>query len=234
MRYKKPKYSNYKKFNKGMSRGAGSNKRWWIIGGIVAIVIAAIIAVIIVVGMQSSSDVDKTAQQNAEVKEIQIASFPDRLTYYCGMPFDATGLSVYSVTYGGLFTKLNLDECTITGFDSSVAVEEQVITVTYKGFTDTFIIQIKEEPVGDPVLESIEMGTLPKTAYKRGEALDVTGGTFVCKYSDGTTKTVDLAIKYTSGFMPAMNKGAGEYDITVKYEEGGIVVQTTYKITITQ
>ena len=235
MKYKKPKYSNYKKLNKGMSHGSGSSKRWWIIGGIIAaVVIAAIIAVIVVVNMQNASEIDQTEQQKNTVKEIQIARNPERMTYYCGMPFDPTGLSVYSLTHAGTFTQLNLDECTITGFDSSVAVEAQVITVTYKGFSDTFTIQIKEEPVGDPVLESIEMGTLPKTAYKRGEALDVTGGTFICKYSDGTTKTVDLAIKYTSGFMPAMNKGAGEYDITVKYDEGGIVVQTTYKITITQ
>ena len=234
MKYKKPKYSNYKKFNKGMSHGSSSNKRWWIIGGIAAVVIATIIAVIVVVAIQNRSEVDPSEQQKNMIKEIQIARTPDKLTYFCNTPLDTTGLTVYSLTHGGTFTKLNLEECTITGFDSSVAVEEQVITVTYKGFTDTFIIQIKEEPVGDPVLESIEMGTLPKTAYKRGEALDVTGGTFICKYSDGTTKTVDLSIKYTSGFMPAMNKGVGEHDITVKYEEGGIVVQTTYKITITQ
>ena len=235
MRYKKPKYSNYKKLNKGMSHGgSGSNQRWLIIGGIAALVIAAIIATIVIIAIQNRSEVDPSEQQKNTVKEIQIARNPDKQAYFCNTPLDTTGLAVYSITHGGDYVRLNLDECTITGFDSSVAVEEQVITVTYKGFTDTFTVTIKEEPVGDPTLESIEMGTLPKTAYKRGEALDVTGGTFICKYSDGTTKTVDLAIKYTSGFMPAMNKGAGEYDITVKYDEGGIVVQTTYKITITQ
>jgi hypothetical protein len=31
-----------------------------------------------------------------------------------------------------------------------------------------------------------------------------------------------------------MNKGAGQYDITVKYSENGVQVETTYKITITQ
>ena len=235
MKYKKPKYSNYKKLNKGMSHGSGSGKRWWIIGGIIAaVVIAAIIAVIVVVNMQKTPDIDKNAQFNAEVKEIQIARKPDRLTYYCGMQFDPTGLSVYSLTNGGDFTKLAIEECTITGFDSSVAVEAQVITVTYKGFTDTFTIQIKEEPTGTPVLESISMQTLPKTEYKVKEGLNSDGGVILCTYSDGSTKTVDLINEYVYGFRAAYVAGVGQYDITVKYSENGVQVSTTYKITITQ
>ena len=236
MKYKKPKYSNYKKLNKGMSHGSGSNKRWWIIGGIAAavVLIAAIIAIVVVTNSQKQSEIDKTEQVKNEVREIQIARNPDRLTYYCGMQFDPTGLSVYSLTNGGEFTKLNLEECTITGFDSSVAVEAQVITVTYKGFTDTFTIKIKEEPTGTPVLESISMQTLPKTEYKVKEGLDSKGGVILCTYSDGSTKTVDLINEYIYGFRAAYVAGVGEYDITVKYVEDGILAETTYKITITQ
>ena len=234
MKYKRPKYSNYKKLNKSMSRSSGSNKRWWIIGGIAAVVIAAIIATVVIVIASNQSNIDKEAQFNASVKEIQIAHYPDKLVYYCGMELDTTGLAVYSLTNGGEFTKLNLDECTITGFDSSVPVEKQTVTVTYKGFSDVFSVQIKEAESVVPMLVSITMGTLPKTEYKFGEAPDIEGGTIICTYSDGSTKTVKLKNDYISGFGAAYEAGAGEHDITVTYTKNGIQAETTYKITITK
>lgn len=237
MKYKKPKYSNRKKFSRDIGGGASGSKRWWIIGGIIAavVVIAIIVAIVVVTTIQKQSSVDENEQFNAQIKEIQLSRKPDKLMYYCGTDFDATGLSVYSLTNGGVFTKLNLDECTITGFDSSVPVKEQTITITYKGFTDTFTVEIREEPSRDPVvLESIAMGTLPKTEYKRGEFINLDGGTFVAAYSDGTTKTVTLEIMHTDGFMTAMNKGVGEHEIAVIYEEDGVRVTTSYKITITE
>ena len=76
--------------------------------------------------------------------------------------------------------------------------------------------------------------TLPKTEYKIAEGLDTTGGTFVCTYSDGTTKTMELSNEYVYGFVDAYLSGVGEYDITVKYSEMGNIAETTYKITITR
>ena len=169
------------------------------------------------------------SEQNARLEQISGMSSEEAKN-----TLNPTGLSVYSLTNGGEFTKLSLDECTITGFDSSVAVKEQVITVTYKGFTDTFTIEIKEEPTGTPVLESISMQTLPKTEYKVKEGLNSDGGVILCTYSDGSTKTVDLINEYVYGFRAAYLAGVGTYDITVKYNEDGVTAETTYKITITK
>ena len=235
MKYNKPKHFNQGGFNH-VSEGGKLSKRAWLI--IALAVLVTIIAVVVIVSVvkkqQEETKIEAAELQKLELKEIQIGRTPEKLVYYCGTPLDTTGLVVYSVTNGGDFTRLDLDACTITGFDSTVPVEKQTITVTYKGFSATFTVEIKAEPTENPTLVSIKMATLPKTNYKLGEKLDVTGGTFTCYYSNGTTKTVDLAIRYTSGFMPAMNQGAGEYDITVKYEENGVQVETTYKITITE
>ncbi|MBQ4273599.1 MAG: bacterial Ig-like domain-containing protein [Clostridia bacterium] len=232
-----------KRFNQNnFGEGGGIKsipKRTWIIIAIVAavVIIASVVISIIVANVRDKKledEIEAAELHKLELREIQIARTPNKLVYYCGTPFDTTGLAVYSLTYGGKLTELDLDNCTITGFDSSVPVESQTITVTYKGFTATFTVQIKAQPTENPTLVSIKMATLPKTTYKLGERLDVEGGTFTCYYSDGTTKTVALEIKYTGGFVPAMNKGPGEHEMRVVYEENGIEVETTYKITITE
>lgn len=236
MKYKHPKRFNQTK----LSQGGGiksTPKRTWVVIAIVAavvLIVATVITFAVINYLQKKAEIEAAELHKLELKEIQISLMPNKLVYYCGTQLDTTGLVVYSLTYGGEFTELDLDACTITGFDSSVPVEEQVITVTYKGFSDTFTVQIKAQPTEDPALVSIQMATLPKTEYKLGEKLDVDGGTFICTYSDGTTKTVDLDITYTGGFMPAMNAGPGEHEIRVVYEENGVQVQTTYKITITE
>ena len=170
-----------------------------------------------------------------QIKEIQISRTPDKVNYFCGTAFDPTGLTVYSLTNGGDFTKVKLDDCTITGFDSSVPVENQVVTVTYKGFTATFNVSIKEQLTTAPQLESIAIGTMPKTEYKLGDPLRSKDGTFICTYTDGTTKTYALSNKYVYGFVAAMESGVpGEYELTVKYTEKGVTAETTYKITISE
>lgn len=213
-----------------------AKKRKIIIIVAIALVAALVIAAIVVgiVTAINKKKADQLAEERKQLAAIQVARVPDKASYYCGEFFDKTGLIVYTITKGNSIAKIDIDQCEITGFDSSVAVKKQVITVTYKGFTDTFNIEIKEPPSVAPVLESISMEVLPKTDYKLGEGYDGEGGVILCKYTDGTTKTVELDNEYISGFRAAYEAGVGEYDITVTYTENGIQVQTTYKITITE
>ena len=242
MRYKKPKYSNYKKFNnKSMSgRGSGSKKKLIII--IAAIALAIIVAVTVTVILiannnKNGGNSEPPTIENLEtsaIKSLQVTKFPNRLSYYCGAELDTTGMNVFVLTTNGDFVQVALEDCEFSGFDSSVAMKQQPITVTYKGFTDTFHVEIKEKAPAVLKLESIVVETLPKTEYKLGEWLNTTGGVLLCTYTDGTTKQVDLVNKYVSGFKPAMTAGVGEHELTVYYSENGVQVSTTYKITITQ
>ncbi len=229
MRYKKPKYSGYKQPRKNLNLEKKS-KRWIWIG------IAIAVAALLIVGSIILAVILKNGDQQGEQKVtgIEIVYAPQKTLYYCGETFDVTGLTVYAYMNDGALVPIDLRECTVEGFDSSVAVEAQPITVTYKGFTDTFDVVIKAPISTDPVLVSIEMDTLPKTQYKLGEDLDITGGTFIATYSDGTTKNLKLSNKYIYGFRDAYEAGVGEYDITVKYTKNGVEAQTTYKITITE
>ena len=237
MKYKQPKFSNYKKFDvegDGNSKFASLSKPARIAIVVVAAILALAILTLGVLAIIGAVNRKKTEEHNKQLQEIQITHLPNKRTYYCGNDLDITGLAVHTVTYGGDFTRIDIDLCTITGFDSSVPVEEQTITVTYKGFSDTFTVKIKESEPVIPVLESISMGTLPKTVYKFGETPTVEGGTIICTYTDGTTKTVEIKNEYVSGFSDAYMAGLGEHDITVSYTENGIQAQTTYKITITR
>lgn len=232
-----PKRFNQKNF--GESGGLKSiPKRTWIIIAIVAavVIIASVVISIIVANVKDKQLEDEIAAKElwkTEIKEIQISRLPERHVYYCGMELDTAGMVVYSVTNSGKFTELDLDACTITGFDSSVPVESQTITVTYKGFTATFTVQIKAPESATPMLVSIKIGTLPKTVFGYGEAPSVEGGTIICTYSNGTTKTIELENKHVSGFGDAFRAGVGDHDITVTVVENGIEAQTTYKITLT-
>lgn len=257
MRYKKPKYSGYKKMNRKSDLGGKPvNKRALIIGISIAVAVLLIVAAVVVVmlmnkgsgngsgnagnnGNNGNNIIDNIFGNDNQVdedaiKDIKVARYPNKVSYYCGEWFDKTGLKVYSLTKGGVLTEVDLDKCTITGFDSSVPVEQQLLTVTYEGFTTTFPVTIKEAPKPVPSLVSVVIETMPKTEYKLGENLDTEGGVMLCTYSDGSTQKIDLKPKYVSGFVAAQETGVGEYELTVKYSENGIRVKTTYKITISE
>lgn len=251
MKYKKFKYKGYKVNNR-----KPVNKKALIIGisiAVAVLLIAAIIAVVIISNSSSGGNAGNNGnngnngniienifgngnkEEDNTLKEIKVTRYPDKVSYYCGEWFDKTGLMVYQLTNGGAFTMVDIDKCTITGFDSSAPVEQQILTVTYEGFTATFPVTIKEAPKPVPSLVSVVLETMPKTEYKLGEKLNTEGGVMLCTYSDGTTQKIDLKPKHVSGFVAAMESGvAGEYELTVKYSENGIRVKTTYKITISE
>lgn len=237
--------------NKNFKVIGGNSKRPLIIGISIAaaiLVIAAIIvAIILLGGNDSNPNVEPNQTQQPGVNytpgapekealvDIQITQAPHKTSYYCGEELELDGLSVFGMSKAEQFLKLDLTKCQITGFDSSEPVAKQTITVTYEGFTDTFFVEIKEAPklVGNPVV-SIEFETLPKTQYKLNERPDLSGAVLLCTYADGTTKNVELDPAWVYGFATALRSGVGEYDITVKYTEDDVTVETTYKITITE
>ena len=223
---------NYKAYN-SMNSTLDKKKVLIIVAVILAVLIVATTVITIVLLTNKEKPVEPENNE-MEITGITVSYLPNKTIYYVGEALDIEGLRVFTNRKGGAFLEVDIDECTITGFDSSIAVERQIITVTYKGFTDTFAVTIKHPLSATPVLVKIEMENLPKTQYKVGELLNIEGGTFIATYSDGTTKTIKLANKHVYGFKAAYDAGVGEYDITVKYSKDGVEVQTTYKITITE
>ena len=173
-----------------------------------------------------------------EITGMLIASEPSKLIYYVGDTVDYSGLSV-TVTEGintkhTVFYDDSPEDFTITGFDSSVAVESQTITVECRGFTDTFTVEIRAIADGTSALQSITVIPPTKTTYEVGKPLDLTGGYIEAHYSDGTTETIKLRMKYVSGYS-AVASIPGEHEIKVAYyDDFGGYAETTFTITITE
>ena len=212
------------------------------------IVVIAVVVVFIVIesngGFDNNGDGDNNESITedggvaaADISQIYLSATPEKTVYNVGDNFDSSGILITVMLTDGNNKFLHYEEhkeyINITGFDSSAPVENQVITIEYKGFTCTYNITVKDFELEPPTIVSIHLDPLPKTQYKIDELFTVEGGKIVCTYDDGSTKTVDLTPNHVSGFG-AMSNGVGEYIITVKLRENGKLYKTTYTINVTE
>ncbi len=96
------------------------------------------------VGLPSPSNKDVISQLSG----IKINKKPTKLEYVQGDPaLDLTGLMVSAVYSNGDTIALKQNEYTVGGYNY-VITGKQTITVSYKGFTDTFDINVKKTSAG--------------------------------------------------------------------------------------
>lgn len=219
------------KMEKAASYEASVIKKKQVRPAVAVVGILAVIAIVAVAALAAFVP-EKSTANATDTKRISIAAMPEKTEYYTDQIASYTGLQVLVTQENGDTYTVEAKHCQIIGFDSSVPVEQQIITVTYDGQSTTFNITIKERPVQERTLKSIEMDTLPKTQYKLGERISIDGGVIRCEYQNGTTAKIDLAKKYVYGVGEV--DGPGTYTLTVKYEEGGILCETSYTITVTE
>ena len=79
-----------------------------------------------------------------QVTEISVSGY--KTVYTQGEQFDRAGL-VVTATLSDKTQKEVTEKCTITGFNSSMPINSQTITVSYKGKTATFDIKIEETAI---------------------------------------------------------------------------------------
>ena len=157
-----------------------------------------------------------------EVSKIEIKKAPTKDAYYVGEQLNTAGL-VVKVTKNNGTTEDITTGFTVSGFDSSAAVESQTITVTYEGKTATFTVSIIAI-----VATRITIKTNPtKTVYLTGEQLDTTGLVITVTKNNGTTE--DITTGFTvSGFDSSA--AAESQTITVTYQ--GQTATFTVKINL--
>ncbi len=180
--------------------------------------------------------------KNNYITQVYVSEFP-KLSYLVGQEADYTGLSLAIVKANGKseyikYDKENAGDFVITGFDSSKACEDQIITINYGGFSCIYHIIIKEPEKPKPALVGISMYKLPnKTEYniKNGEWFDSEGGMILLEYSDGTSSRTVLINEYIreKDWKAALEGEPGTYPITVRYKdkESGVILTTTFEIT---
>lgn len=228
------KYNRFKNgsFNKGIN-----NKT-------LLIIVVAVVALVAIVGsillISKSIENQKKEEAQNEIIALVMNILPQKTTYYVGEEFDPTGAKIQVITAdsSGIYF-VDAEKVSFSGFDSSAPVEEQVITVTYQGFTTTFTVTIKEFSSGKPTLVSIEVCDLidSYTVEKWNKnGANLYGAYLKLTYSDGSTKGSYEETPLLWDYVEPLSKvdKAGTTTMTINYIEGGIVVSTTVSITITE
>ena len=147
---------------------------------------------------------------------IRIVSQPNKKDYYIDEQLDLTGLSVEAIYSDGTFTDINNSDLRITGFDSSKEATNQVITVSYQTFTDTFTVNIIKK--SEVYVTGIKIKHDPnKTTYKIGEQLDLTGLVVKASYSNFDERVIDNSELTIIGFDSS--KKATKQAVAVYYED---------------
>lgn len=209
--------------------------------GVVVAVFAALTVVIIGILIASFfGDGALFADDTPVVKPetLAITNLPEKLTYYVGDKPVYYGLKAMVTLTNGVSIELKASDCEISGFDSSAPADKQTISVKYKDLLATFDVVIQalpdvpSVPAGSPC--GLSFKTLPKTQYKVGEYLNVSGGILLLHYDDNTTKEIELDYSHIVNTFD--NNVPGEYTIIVRYYDSDhdYLAETTYTITVTE
>lgn len=254
-----------KRFSLGKWFGSFGRKQWIITASVAAGVIALTVAIVLFAtlsggagsgggtgsgagsgagtgdggGVTNGGEGGGNTETVETISSIYISANPYDCSYYVNETADWRGLSI-GLRGENLISEYvsydkKPDEFTITGFDSSAPKENQVITVTYKGHSTTFTVDIVEVPEAKPTLVSIRLDPMPKATCKIGKIPDTKEARLVRVYSDGTEKTEALKTKhFAAGYEDEIiSAKAGDLvTITVLCSEDGITAETTFTVTM--
>ena len=224
------KQSNSKRSRKDVAiKGSKKNNKVVII----AFLIVAVVLVLVVASLIITKIVSNNKVVGQEIEQIYVSANPQKTDYLIGEEADYAGLKIEAIRKNGEKFIVSTNKCQITGFSTS-KVGVQTITVIYEGYTTAFYINVKEPPRVTPDLVNITLDSMPKTEYKVGEWLDTSTGVILCEYADGSTHRVALINGYVYGWENVDGHGPGTYTLTVRYKENGVLVETTYEITVTE
>lgn len=152
------------------------------------------------------------------VTSINVLSLPDKTTYLEGQELDLTGMTVTALYDNG--DSEAIIKYDVTGYDKN-KVGNQNITVSFGGFTASFIVTVKAKTVtGIKILSEPN-----KKEFKEGTAIDVSGLVLQAQYDNGTTA---LITDYT---VNGYDKNTiGTQTITISY--GGF--DATFDVEVTE
>lgn len=85
--------------------------------------------------------------ETTTLESIEITTPATKLSYFVGEELDITGLVVTGTYSDGSKKTLTITEENVTGFDSSVAIDDkQTLTITVNGKATTYEVEIKADP----------------------------------------------------------------------------------------
>lgn len=171
------------------------------------------------------SDTFQVNVENKQLTGIEITTLPLNTDYYQGQSLNLTGM-VVTASYNDESTA-EITDYTVSGFDSSVS-GLQTITVSYEGYSDTFLVWVEQR-----VMSGIQIAQQPnKTIYYANQTeIDATGLILEAVYNDGTTERIS---EYTVSYVNTVTVNGvvypmeGDNRIQVSYG----IFDVTYNITV--
>ena len=160
---------------------------------------------------------------NKTLTEIEVSTYPTKMSYVIGETFDPTGLVISRIysdsssdtyTYAGHTSEFSFDPSPVTPLQSG----DETIEVTYGGQSCFFEIELSSPKV----LNEIGISGYT-TSFTEGDPF-VFGGTVTAYYADGTDENVTTSATYTGYDMASV----GNQTVTVSF--GGQSKQ--YSITV--
>ena len=136
---------------------------------------------------------------------------PTKDTYEYGESLDLTGGYITIIMASGTATTpvaLTDSSVTVSGYNKNQE-GTQTITVTYEGKQLTFAVKVIDS------VQNISLVGTPKTEYKYGDPLDITGLSILATKSSGSTETITVTESMVSGYDP---NTLGNQTITIKYK----------------
>lgn len=198
----------------------------------ITIIIAIALAVVTVGALLAAFIIAPAFRaSDTSIKYIQIKQLP-KTEYSVGELASYDDLLVEAVLGNGNKKDINLSECTIEGFSTKEVTDSLPVTIKYKEFSCVYFITVTAAPEEKIILEEVRLITLPeKLTYTLDDDFDITGAMLLCIYSNESTKEVELLYRHIKEYEPTE---AGEYVITIIYEDEYGRASTTFTVTITE
>lgn len=149
---------------------------------------------------------------NKTLTEIEVSTYPTKLSYVIGETFDPTGLIISRIysdsssdtyTYAGHTSEFSFDPSPVTPLQSG----DETIEVTYGGQSCFFEIELSSPKV----LNEIAISGYT-TSFTEGDPF-VFGGTVTAYYADGSDENVTTSATYTGYDMASV----GNQTVTVSF-----------------
>lgn len=159
---------------------------------------------------------------NESASIVSVISWPAKTEYMTGDDLVLDGCAI-DVTYvSGRKELLNVTADMISGYDNT-KTGEQIITVTYRGSSDTFPVTVTQRPD----VTGVALISQPnESEFRVGTAFDFTGAQIKVTYSDNTSEVIDVTVDMTTG---GNINHLGKQTITVSY----LGKSDTFEITVT-
>lgn len=146
------------------------------------------------------------------------------------MPENATYRSVTWSTSNDSVATVDQD-----GNVVAVGIGDAIITVTTTdgGYTATCAVEVTEDQPVQPILESIEVTSMPtETMYFVGERLDLSGLRITANYSDGSREVTGYVTDPADGSVITADMVGNDdvLTVTVSFTDGGVTRTVTFDV----